>query len=61
MFRKFLIGLPISMEKFVLEQHARKNEQRRNNYITKYVHLTDIQKNLNADGFFEKKDLLAFL
>ncbi len=24
---KFLNGLPISMEKFVLEQHVRKNEQ----------------------------------
>ncbi len=28
--------------------------QRRNNYITKHVHLTDNQKNLIADGFFKK-------
>ncbi len=52
---KFLNGLPIWTEKFVLEQHARKNKQRRNNYITKHVHLTDIQKNLTADGFLKKK------
>ncbi len=53
---KFLNSLPISMEKFVLEQHARKNEQhaRKNNYITKYVHLTENQKNLIADGFLKK-------
>ncbi len=61
--------IPNSMEKFVLEQHARKkeqpvqkneqpvrkNEQRRNNYVKKYVHLTDIQKNLIAYGFLKKK------
>ncbi len=61
---KFLNGLPILMEKFVLEQYARKNEQpvrknepRRSNHITKHVHFTEIQKNLIADRFFNKKSV----